>query len=115
MSSHPLKLLSLIALLGLLGSQLGLMIWLQTDYRYVISGLLAFPLLLPLRGIVTGRLYTYKWVGFLTLFYFCIGVSEAFANPEHRLYSTLTMIFSCLLFISSIYFSRYLRVKKSPE
>ncbi len=110
MSTHPLRLLSLISIVGLIGSQLGLVLWLETDYRWLISAVLSVPLLLPLRGLYANRPYTYKWTGFLTLLYFCIGVSESFASPQHRLYGILTLLFSCLLFFSSIYYSRYLRL-----
>ncbi|MDJ0832657.1 MAG: DUF2069 domain-containing protein [Gammaproteobacteria bacterium] len=113
MSWHPLRSMSLIFLLGLMGSQLGLVFWLETEYRLLIAGLLFVPLLLPIRGIIANRHYTFKWTGFLTLLYFCIGVSEAFVNPEHRLYSSLTLLFSCLLFFTSIYYSRYLRLSKA--
>ncbi len=112
MSWHPLRLLSLMALVGLIGSQLGLVFWLETEFRYLIAAILVFPLLLPVRGVIANRHYTFKWTGFLTLLYFCIGVSEAFVNPEHRLYSSLTLLFSCLLFFTSIYYSRYLRLGK---
>lgn len=112
MTWHPLRLFSLLALAGLIGSQLGLVVWLETELRYLIAALLIFPLLLPLRGFINNSHYTFKWTGFLTLLYFGIGVSEAFVNPEHRLYSSLTLLFSCLLFFTSIYYSRYLRVSQ---
>lgn len=111
MKSHPLKFLALLSLIGLLSTQLGLIGWLHNDYRFIMAALFSLPLLIPLRGLWNNRLYTYKWTGFLTIPYFLIGVSESFSNPELRLYSIATILFSCLLFITSIYYSRYLRAR----
>lgn len=113
--SHVLKLICLGSIIGLLATQLTLMLWLQNEYRVVIALSLSLPLLLPLKGLIQDRRYTYKWTGFLTLLYFCIGISEAFANPEHRLYSLLSILFSVTLYLGSIYYSRYLRFTESRE
>jgi uncharacterized membrane protein len=67
-------------------------------------------LLLPMKGLIVNRLYTYKWIGFLALFYFCVGISELVTNPALRLYSYLTTMLSIVLFIASIYYTRYLRL-----
>jgi len=109
MKFHPLKLSSLISLVALALVQLGLLIWLSSEYKWVIASMLTLPLLIPLQGFIRNRRYTYKWTGFLTLLYFSIGVSESFANPALRLYGGLTVVFSVTLFISSVYYSRYLR------
>ena len=105
---HPLKLSCLVALGGLLLSQLSLLLTPNPLHPYWII-LLSLPLLLPYKGLISDRLYTYKWVGFLCLFYFCVGISELVSNPELKIYALLTTIFSTVLFISSIYYSRYLR------
>ncbi|MBC8211090.1 MAG: DUF2069 domain-containing protein [Gammaproteobacteria bacterium] len=113
MKQHPLKLISLISILSLIICQASLSWWLSNDLRFYIASILTLPLLIPLRGLITDRRYTFKWVGFLTFLYFIVGVSEAFANPDLRVYSTLTISFSCLLFLSSIYYSRYLKQMES--
>jgi uncharacterized membrane protein len=113
MKVHPLKLVSLISIFGLILSQLGLLLWLSDDFKLMLVPLLSLPLLLPLKGLLTDRRYTYKWIGFLTLFYMGIGISESFSNPELRSYSLLTIFFSTALFISSVYYSRYLRQNAS--
>lgn len=108
---HPLKLASLISIAGLILAQLGLLVWLVNEYRILIACILTLPLLLPVKGLLNDRRYTYKWVGFLTLLYMGIGISESFSNPQLRIYSILTIAFSAALFVSSVYFSRYLRHK----
>jgi len=109
---HPLKISCVTALSGLLATQTGLPFFAAGQIDWYWTGLLILPLLIPLRGIISDRLYTYKWIGFLTLFYFCIGISELLSNPELRTYAYLTTIFSTGLFLSSIYYTRYLRLKQ---
>lgn len=41
----------------------------------------AVPLLLPLRGILRGSLYTYQWASMLILVYFMEGVVRATSDP----------------------------------
>ena len=104
---HPLKIICLLSWLSLLGFQLSLLLP-GSAVSYYWSGLLVVALLLPARGLLTTQRYTYKWVGFMTLFYFCVGVSELVSNPALRIYGFGTTISSTLLFLSSIYFARYL-------
>ena len=104
---HPFKLLCLFAWALLFGSQLYLLLPVNSvAYYWVI--LLAAPLLLPLKGLIGDSRYTYKWVGFLILVYFCIGASELVVNPDLRLYGFGTTGGSLLLFLGSIYYARLL-------
>ena len=109
MTWHPLKITALVSLAGLIAAQFGLIFWLQNDHRYLLAGLLALPLLLPLRGMLRDRLYTYKWLGFLCMLYFMIGVSESFTGGHLRVYSIVCSGLAVSLFFSSIYYTRYLR------
>ena len=109
---HPLKIVSLVSLGALLLAQLALLLFAREIINWYWPLLLVILLLWPLPGILKDRLYTYKWVGFLTLFYFCVGISELVSNPQLRVYAYFTTIFSLLLFISSIYYTRFLRTKR---
>jgi uncharacterized membrane protein len=40
----------------------------------------ALPLLLPLFGLLRGKVYTYQWTPFLALAYFCEGVVRAWSE-----------------------------------
>jgi uncharacterized membrane protein len=111
MKHHPLKIISLIAVTGQILNQLSLLYWIEGDIRYILAPAFALPLLFPLSGLLREKLYTYRWTGFLTLLYFLIGVSEAFTNPDLRLYGVLTLFFSIALFLSVVYYSRYLAFK----
>ncbi|MCP4392021.1 MAG: DUF2069 domain-containing protein [Gammaproteobacteria bacterium] len=104
---HPLKIICLLSWISLLAFQLSLFLP-GVAVSYYWAGLLVFALLLPGRGLFVTRRYTYKWIGFLTMFYFCVGISELVSNPALRIYGFGTTITSTLLFLSSIYFARYL-------
>ena len=108
---HILKLLSLLSWLALAGFQLALP-WLMPAPPQYWALLLLLPLLIPLRGLLTDQRYTYKWVGFLTLIYFCIGISELVSNADLRLYGFGTTIASTLLFLTSIYYARFLGLRR---
>ena len=115
MKIHPLKLISLISIFTLIFCQLGLIAQMESMLGLLFGAVLIIPLLIPLKGLLQDQRYTFKWVGFLTLFYFSIGISEGFVSPENRLYSILTVSFSCLLFLSSVYYSRFLRITHQSQ
>ena len=106
----PLRTVCLASWCGLIASQLALL-WpgLGIDIYWV--ALLTAPLLLPMAGLWRNRPYTYRWVGFMTLIYFCIGISEWVANPTLRFYGLATALCSITLFLASIYQARYLRLR----
>jgi uncharacterized membrane protein len=107
--AHPLKLTCLASLSGLLISQFSLFFRVQDSVGLGWAALLSLLLLLPLKGLLLDQIYTYKWVGFLALFYICIGFSELVSNPELRLYAYTTTLLGVSLFLGSIYYTRYLR------
>ncbi|MCP4764763.1 MAG: DUF2069 domain-containing protein [Gammaproteobacteria bacterium] len=111
---HTLKAISLLSWFILLICQLALP-WLTEAPGDYWALLLALPLLLPLRGLACDQRYTYKWIGFLTLVYFCIGISELVSNPQLRIYGFATSIASMLLFLASIYYARYLGLQQKGE
>ena len=104
---QTLKLIVLLAWLALLLCQLSLLLPAQSISYYWSLPLIA-ALLIPLRGLLTDRLYTYRWTGFMTLLYFCIGISELTANPDLRVYGFGTTIASIALFLAVIYRARQL-------
>jgi len=106
---HPLKLICLASLVGLLLCQLSLFLTQHGPFSFYWALILSLPLLLPMKGLLIDRLYTYKWAGFLALFYFCVGISELVTNPDLMAYAYSTTLLSMLLFITSIYYTRFLR------
>ena len=111
---HALKAIALFCWFALLAFQLALPWFTEAPEDYWVM-LLALPLLLPLKGLVGDQRYTYKWIGFLTLVYFCIGISELASNPHLRIYGIATTVASMLLFLASIYYARYLGLRQSDQ
>jgi len=102
------------ALLGYFGLFFLLLLWtiyLVPPTIFPISIVLIFyvgPLLIPLRGLLYGKLYTHAWAHFMALFYFTIGVMVAAANAEERWYALIQVTFSIMMFVGSM---MYVRVK----
>ena len=104
---HPLKITGMLSWLTLFAFQCSLIRpGLEIDYYWVL--LLSLPLLFPLKGLLNNRLYTYRWIGYMTLVYLCVGISVLASSPLLRVYGYGTTISSTLLFLASIYYARYL-------
>ena len=70
----------------------------------------ALPLLLPLRGIITGRRYTYKWTSLFVLLYVGEGATRFLSDPEpSKWYALLELLLSLALFISVVATARLSR------
>ncbi len=104
----------LLALMGYFGLFFLLLLWtvvLAPPTIFPVSIVLIFyvgPLLIPMRGLLYGKLYTHAWLHFMALFYFTIGVMVAAANVEERIYALIQITFSIMMFIGSM---MYVRVK----
>jgi len=108
----------ILALLGYFGLFILLSVWtiyLAPPTIFPISIVLLFyigPLLIPLRGLLHGTLYTHAWVHFMALFYFTIGVMIAAANIEERHYALAQVVFSIMMFVGSM---MYVRIKARED
>jgi uncharacterized membrane protein len=108
---HNLKIISLLSWASLLALQVALPWMTEPQGNYWLLALVV-PLMIPSKGLLGNQRYTYKWIGFLTMFYFCIGISVLVSNPQLRLYGFGTSIASMLLFLASIYYARYLGLQR---
>ena len=73
------RVLTLVSYFGLLFLLLLWAVWLAPHPRFPVALVLmvtVVPLLLPLRGLLHGRVYTHAWTTFLALFYFVISVDD---------------------------------------
>ncbi|HTT39964.1 MAG TPA: DUF2069 domain-containing protein [Burkholderiales bacterium] len=61
----------------------------------------ALPLLLPLRGVLRGHVYTYQWASLLALLYFCEGVVRAWSEHGPARALALLEVALSLLFVGS--------------
>lgn len=87
----------LIAYLALLLLQLawhGLLPPPWGSQNWILAGIAALPLLLPLAGIAAGNMRSMTWGGFLAVLYFVIGVMESWSNPGQRLPAIVQVVVS---------------------
>ena len=104
----------ILALLGYFGLFFLLVLWtvyLAPPTIFPTSVVLLFyvgPILIPMRGLLYGKLYTHAWLHFMALFYFMIGVMVAAANVDERIYALIQVALSIMMFVGSM---MYVRVK----
>jgi uncharacterized membrane protein len=68
----------------------------QTVSPWLVLAITVIPLLLPLLAIRDAR-RALLWVGILSLFYFCHGVSEAWSAPGQRWLAVAEIVLTVLL------------------
>ena len=110
--------LTLVGYFGLLLLLLNWYTWLAPPETVPVSVLLALlvaPLLIPMRGLLHGRRYTHGWVGFLSLFYFALGVDVAFNDRAERLYGLLEVALTASLFLGCTLYLRHTRPPRSGD
>lgn len=66
------------------------------------------PLLLPLPGVLKGRLYTLQWAAMLILLYFMEGVVRAWSDPSpmSALMAGFEILFSLVFYLCAIFYLR---------
>ncbi len=99
---------ALIGLFGLIFLILAWNVWISppTELPRSLVLLLQLPLLLlPMRGMLHGQPYTFAWATFVALLYFIIGVDNA-AIDGRELYGGLEILFSILMFMGSMIYTR---------
>src|SRR5690606_21682224 len=66
------------------------------------------PLLLPLRGVLKGRLYTLQWAAMLILLYFMEGVVRAWSDPSpmSALMAGFEILFSFTFYLCAVLYLR---------
>jgi uncharacterized membrane protein len=83
-----------------------------------LLALKAVPLLLPLRGVVRGDLYTMQWASMLILLYFTEGIVRATSVSgidagRSSILAWIEVGLSCLFFVSTLVYLRpYKRAAK---
>jgi len=70
----------------------------------------ALPLLLPLFGILRGKIYTYQWAPLVVLAYFCEGVVRAWSERGASRWLSAAEIALSLIFVFSA--TSYLKVSR---
>ncbi|WP_340679727.1 DUF2069 domain-containing protein [Paraglaciecola sp.] len=64
------------------------------------------PILLPLKGLVQGKPYTYAWTNFVVMYYLLHGLTAVYVVEGERVYALIEIVLCCGLFIGCSYFAR---------
>jgi uncharacterized membrane protein len=102
----------IIALTGFFGLFALLMLWNtvlapSTHFPVALVLLVAVtPLLLPMRGLLDRNPRSCAWAAYVSLIYFLHGTAEAYVNADERLYASLEVMFSLMLFFGSAFYVR---------
>ena len=81
-----------------------------------LLALKAVRLLLPLFGVLRGRVYTYQWASMAILFFFAEGVMRAWADldPLSRLCAWGEILLCLVFFASAVFYATYARLAGVP-
>ena len=72
---------------------------------------IAGPLLLPMRGLLNNKTYTYQWASFLSLAYFAHGISEMSAYPDIWYAGLFEVITSIIMYLGCVMYARIFKKK----
>ncbi|CAM4399020.1 DUF2069 domain-containing protein [Pseudoalteromonas ostreae] len=101
-----------IAIIGYIGLLLLMPLWLfllepreghSNGFIFVVYIL---PLLLPLKGIIQDKPYTYAWANFIVMFYFIHGFTLLWVAQEQLIWVVLELLFASMMFIGCTYYAR---------
>lgn len=101
-----------LALAGFFGLFVLLMLWNtvlapSTHFPVALVLLIAVtPLLLPMRGLLDRKPRSCAWAAYVSLIYFLHGSAEAYVNADERLYASLEVLLSLMLFFGSAFYVR---------
>jgi len=102
-----------LTLLGYFSLLFGLFAWhllLEPPAEHLISIIIFLqlgPLMLPLFGLLNGKLYTHAWSMYLAIFYFVVGVWYA-GNSEDLLIGLYVIFTSLVFFVGTVVYTRYM-------
>lgn len=102
----------IIALVGFFGLFALLMLWntiLAPSTRFPVALVLLVtvtPLLLPMRGFLDRKPKSCAWAAYVSLIYFLHGTAEAYVNADERLYASLEVMLSLMLFFGTAFYVR---------
>jgi uncharacterized membrane protein len=72
----------------------------------LFCAVLTCPLWAPLRGLMRGDRKTFAWATLCVIPYFILGVTEAVANPERRVWAGLCIALALAVFVLLILYLR---------
>ena len=105
-ASHRLLAAAYLALIALQPARHALLPAPRGANSWLLACLATIPLLLPVKGVVTGSLRSVTWAGYLVMLYLVIGITEAWANPPQRIPALLQVGLVAVFVAAALKFSR---------
>ena len=65
------------------------------------------PLLLPLKGLIQGKPYTYAWANFIVMIYFLHSLTTFWVSSEDRIWAIIEFILATTMFLAGSYYAKY--------
>jgi uncharacterized membrane protein len=102
-----------VAVTGFLGLFALLMLWntvLAPSSHFPVALMLIIsvtPLLLHMRGLLNHKPKSCAWMAYISLIYFIHGSTEAYVNVNERLYASLEIMLSLMLFFGTTLYVRF--------
>ncbi len=110
--SNQTKLFRQLALFGYLGLLLWVITWhfiLDTEVMNSVMFRVLFwvvPLLLPMRGMLSGKPYTHAWANFIVMIYLLHGLTAIYTSANEWVYALIEIILATIMFIGCSFFAR---------
>lgn len=108
--------LTLLGYFSLMGGFYIWHLWIHPLEKHLISVILLLqigPLMLPLFGLLKGKVYTHAWSMYLAIYYFIVGVW--YAGADEQFYFGLYIIFTSLIFFTGTMFYARLAGKAAKK
>ncbi|MFT6988949.1 MAG: putative membrane protein [Paraglaciecola sp.] len=64
------------------------------------------PILLPAKGLIEGKPYTYAWTNFIVMYYLLHGLTAVYAVEGERLFALVEIILCTTLFTGCSFYAR---------
>ena len=64
------------------------------------------PILLPAKGLIEGKPYTYAWANFIVMYYLLHGLTAVYAVEGERLYALVEILLCSVLFTGCSFYAR---------
>lgn len=120
MPTSPLLISRWLTLSGYFGLMIGLYVWHllinQTEAHLISIVILTQlgPLMFPLRGLLSGKIYTHAWSIYLAIFYFIVGIWYSGAS-DTLMFGLYVTAFSLLFLVGTVLYTRIASINQKEN
>ena len=120
MPTSPLLISRWLTLFGYFGLMIGLYVWHllinQTEAHLISIVILTQlgPLMFPLRGLLSGKIYTHAWSIYLAIFYFIVGIWYSGAS-DTLMFGLYVTAFSLLFLVGTVLYTRIASINQKEN